>query len=78
MINTYFVISNSEGDTRVSMVTKQELLTRINENYWGEREYLSEIPDELDTNYWGNNVLIIKGEVVSPVAKEKVIEYEIT
>ena len=77
-MSNYFVISNSDGDTRVNMVTKQELLERINEHYWGKRKYLSEIPDEIDTNYWGNNVLIIKGEVVAPTAKERVIEYEIT
>lgn len=77
-MSNYFIISNSEGDTTVTMVTKQELLGRINEHYWGRREYLSEIPQERDTNYWGGSVLIIKGEVVTPTAKEKVIEYEIT
>ena len=77
-MSNYFVISNSEGDTTITPVRKKELLERINEHYWGRREYLSEIPQERDTNYWGDGVLIIKGEVVVPTAKEKVIEYEIT
>jgi len=78
MSDVYFVINNNEGDTRVNMITKQELLERVNEHYWGHCEYLSEVPQERDTNYWGVSVLIIKGEVVVPTAKEKVIEYEIT
>ncbi len=76
-MSNYFVISNSEGDTTITPLSKDQLLERINEHYWGRREYLSEIPQGRDTNYWGNSVLIIKGEIITPAAKEKVIEYEI-
>lgn len=73
----YFVITNSDGDTRVDCVTKEVLLKRINEEYYGPREYLSNMPTESDTNYWGDSILVIKGKIVSPEAKTKITEFTI-
>lgn len=76
MREEYFIISNSDGDTTVEAVDKETLLQRIEEEYYGKGVY-GELPKENDTNYWGDGILIIKGKVVSPVAKQVVTKYEI-
>lgn len=79
MSDTYFVIRNSDGDTTVEEVTGDELRKRLNteDPYYGSREFFDKMPTERDTNYWGNNVLIIKGEIVTPKPKEVVTRYDI-
>ena len=79
MDEMYYIISNSDGDTTVEEVSKSELLERMEENYYGShREPLTEIPDNHDTNYWGEGILIIKGKIVTPepieVVKKFIIE----
>lgn len=80
MSETYFVIHNSEGDTRVEKMGKEELVRRITPEdgctYYGVTDFLKAIEDT-DTNYWGNNILIIKGEIVVPKPAEIVKAYEI-
>lgn len=71
----YFVIRNSDGDTSVTPMTKKQILEYLNEDEG--TDFLLQIPSNHDTNYWGDKVLIIKGEVVTPTPKEKVIEYTI-
>jgi len=39
-MENYFIISNSDGDTNIECVNREELLKRINENYYGEVDYL--------------------------------------
>jgi len=74
----YFIINNSDGDTCVDCVSKEELLKRINSGYYGEHQsFLDVMPNESDTNYWGDNILIIKGEIVSPKEQKIVTEYTI-
>ena len=74
----YFIIRNSDGDTRVECVLKEELLKRINNGDYGdEAKFLDKLPKESDTNYWGEGILIIKGDVVSPFAKKVVTEFNI-
>jgi hypothetical protein len=74
---SYITIHNGEGDTIVNHLSKGELLKRLKENYWGEDiKFLGNLPNG-DTNYWGCNLLIIKGEIVTPKAVEKVVEYDI-
>ena len=78
MNDTYYVISNSEGDTIVEEVSKQELLERIEEGYYGrDRMPFAGLPENHDTNYWGEGILIIKGKVVCPVAEQVVTKYNI-
>ncbi len=77
MKEQYFIISNSDGDTTIDVFTKEQLLKAIQEQYWGEREILTEIPADSDTNYWGNAILIIKGNIVTPVAKQVITKYDI-
>ena len=77
MDEMYYIISNSDGDTTVKEVSKSELLERMEENYYGG-EPLTEIPNNYDTNYWGEGILIIKGKIVTPepieVVKKFIIE----
>lgn len=79
MKETYFVISNSDGDTTVRAISKQQLLKNIEEGDYGENanEILSFIPENTDTNYWGRGVLIIKGTIVVPKAEQVVTKYNI-
>jgi hypothetical protein len=77
-METYFVITNSDGDTNVETINKEELLIRINDGYYGSgREVFDKLPKENDTNYWGDGVLIIKGSIVSPKPITKITEYTI-
>jgi hypothetical protein len=73
----YYVINNSSGDTTVECITKEVLLERINEGYWGDVEFMETIPHDRDTNYWGGDVLIIKGSIVAPKPKQIITEYTI-
>lgn len=74
---SYFTIRNSDGDTRVDEWTKEELEERLEEGYWGKVTHPDKLPENSDTNYWGNSVLIIRGEVVSPKAVKTVIKLEL-
>ncbi len=75
---TYFVIHNGDGDTTVTEHTKEDLLEKLEEGYWGtDTKAMHKLPDDMDTNYWGEQLLIIKGEVVSPRAKKVVTEMDI-
>ena len=79
---SYFIISNSDGDTTVQQVSKDELLKRIQPDdgedccYYGCVGFLEAIK-EADTNYWGENILIIKGEIVTPKPKRVIETFEI-
>jgi hypothetical protein len=67
----YFIIRNNEdGVTYVNCVTKEELLKRLNENYYSENTvFLDEMPNDSDTEEWGGKVLIVKGSIASPFEK---------
>lgn len=74
----YFIIKNSDGDTRIECVTKKELVKRLNEEYYGPNpDFLDMMPKDTDTNYWGNGILIIKGDIVSPSEEKVVTKYNI-
>ena len=80
MNEKYYVIRNSDGDTTVDEFTKEQLLKAIQENYWGtngSEDILTELPENTDTNYWGEGLLIIKGSVVVPTPKQIVTKYDI-
>ena len=81
----YFVIRNSDGDTHVEPMSKEELMKGITPNEDGDTDYghidnvtfFDKIHEDNDTNYWGEGILIIKGEVVTPKPKKVVETYEI-
>ena len=65
---TYFVINNSDGDTRIRALTREELLEKLGENFWGDVDFVKHLALDvaMDTNYLNGNVLIIEGEIVIP------------
>ena len=58
MKSMYYIINNSDGDITVEEMTEEELIERLNEEYYGRRRFLNKI-EKHDINYWGNNILII-------------------
>lgn len=74
----YYVIHNGEGDTRVREFTKDELIENINDGFWGmDISFLDKIPENTDTNYWGGQILIIKGTISTPRPKKIIETYTI-
>jgi hypothetical protein len=61
----YFVIYNSDGDTRFQVLDKATLMKRIDENYYGRVQFADRIPD-IDSNYWGEQTVVIKGSIIMP------------
>jgi len=76
MADTYFIIHNGDGDTNVDVLTREELTKRLNEEYYGDVGFLREITEK-DTNYWGDALLIIKGEIIIPKPVKVIEEYEL-
>ena len=72
------MITNSDGDTRVSQHSAEEIQSLLNEEDapgWLTNA-MTEITDP-DTNYWGGKVLIIKGEIVTPKPIEHIVSWEL-
>ena len=73
----YFTIHCSEdGDVRVHQDSKEELLQKITEHYYGDSEFFSSLQGT-DPQEWGDKLLIIKGEIVVPKPKKIIEKYEI-
>lgn len=75
-MNKYFVIRNSHGDTCVYECTKEELREALREKDYGDSGFINKIQNP-DTNYWGDNILIVKGEIVSPKPVQVATEFDI-
>jgi hypothetical protein len=78
MEDKYFMIYNYDGDTKVREYTKKQLEQELEkeEFYNSNKNFLTKISDP-DTNYWGENPIIIKGQIVVPKIIEKVTKYEL-
>lgn len=79
-MNRYFVIRNSEGDTTVESLTREQLLARLGPNgpYYGRGVSFIEEITKTDTNYWPEkSLLIIQGEIVVPEERKVVTEYDV-
>jgi len=70
----YYIIDNDDGNTNIYEMTKDQIEKELNEKI--ELNYLEKI-ESTDTSDWGNKSLIIKGEIVIPRAKQKIIRYEV-
>jgi len=78
MKEIYFVIRNSDGDTTVRGVNKENLLQEIEDGDFGENgEHILKFLPSDDTNYWSDGILIIKGQIVVPKAKEVITKFNI-
>lgn len=73
----YYVINNMDGDTIIHQYSKEALLKAIEDGDFLVYGIFDKLPNEHDTNYWGGKTLIIKGDVVSPIAKQVVTKYDI-
>lgn len=56
----YYIIRNEDGDTFVQELSKEQLL----KNEYLRNTSVSNIPN-IDTNYWNDKTLIIKGIIIS-------------
>lgn len=73
----YFVITNSDGDISMKPLQRGDLLKKLNEKYWGDIEFRN-----LD---WLNGhglemldgAILIKGEIITPLEKETVVEFDV-
>jgi|GEM_PF-4959584 len=80
-MDKYYIIKNPDGDTTVEELTKKEILKELQldgELSSGHLEFKESIGVERDTNFWGEDgVLIIKGKIVVPTNKKIIVEREI-
>jgi hypothetical protein len=71
----YFVIYQDDKEATVMNFDKKGVIDFITE--YNDHEYLKDIPC-LDPVEWGMDaVLIIKGKIVQPKTKQKIVEYDI-
>lgn len=70
----YFMISNMDGDTFVSAMSKQDLEQMLEDE--AVKDFLDRVPDS-DTNYWEMRPLLIKGTIVVPRPVQIVTKYEV-
>lgn len=75
----YIVLStNADGETEVERLTEDELTKRLADDYYGSTEMLvGDLPDERDPKCWGEQLVIIKGEVIIPQAVSTVTEWKL-
>ena len=73
MKEMYYVI----GFETVQEMTKEVLLERIEEDYYGNGTQYQENALEGDPNYWGESIMVIKGNIVVPKPVETVTKYEV-
>lgn len=76
---SYFVLRASEDGFSVKEVTKEWLLKELSEEGSGYEavQVVDHLPTEPDPNYWGNTLVIIKGEVVTPEPVQVISEYHL-
>ena len=75
----YIVISPGEDGATIEQLSKSVLLERIDEKYYGDIDFktsLSPNIEDIDPNYWGDEILIIKGEIVVPQPVKTVTAFE--
>lgn len=69
----YFVI----GYETFHVLTYDELKERLNEEYYGDDAFLTEMPKEKDPSYWGGKNIIVKGEFSYPKPVNVVTEWDL-
>lgn len=82
----YYIVYSGEDGIDVDEVSKGELLKRLapelgekGTSRYGEVEILDKMPEIQDGQFGKNgySLFIIKGKIVSPIAKKVVEEYEV-
>jgi hypothetical protein len=80
MKETYFVISPNEGDVMIHPMSQEELIKKLEEEWWGSSvTFINSSNKRMsDLNDWNHtDIMIIKGSVVVPQPKEVVKTYVI-
>ena len=75
----YFLLYGNEDGGHIKQLSQAELLQEIHDDYEETEdspEFAAEIPDS-NMFYWGEAMVIIKGEIVVPQARQVVTEYVI-
>ena len=70
----YLVISVSEDGIRIYHTTKPELEEKLNEEFWGDVEIQTNIPEERDPQYWPSGLWIFKGKTILPKTKAYTVD----
>jgi len=80
---TYFVIRSGDDGLHVTQLSGAQLLDRIENNYWGDasKRFHAKIPDQ-DSGHFeerdgDERLLIIRGRIVVPKAREVVVKHEL-
>ena len=72
----YFVIDGRDGDAYVSRMSKKELISWLQSEYDGQ--FVSNIEDSEQVCHFGDDaILVIRGSLVVPAAKEAVTVWEV-
>ncbi len=72
----YFILNSSEDGISINgPLTKEQVLDRLDENYYGEVNFLNDIPNDFIDS--GSGMVIIKGQIVLPKPKQVVQSYEV-
>jgi len=78
MDEKYFLIRNSDGDTHIHEFTKEQLEKALNaEDFGPNAEWKDSIGKHSDTNYWGEGMLIVKGEIITPKEVKIITAYKL-
>lgn len=72
----YLIFCDEDGDVSVEEYIKPDLLKALQDEDYGPIGFIDKLGDN-DPQYWGNNALIIKGEIVKPKPKTVFKELEI-
>lgn len=80
---TYFWCTSGEDGTSIEPLTENQLRKRLKEvasGDYGKVLFLKTIPDA-DNGCWmgvpDNSVVVIRGDIIVPQAKQRITEYEI-
>ncbi len=77
MSDKYYVLTNSDGDVSIEELTKEELLERINEEYYGNPKFNLVSKIDSDLTAYLDGLIIIKGKCIIPHEVMTVTEFGI-
>lgn len=74
----FLIHSNEDGDVRVDQMTRDELVARLNDNYWGDITFAASLDDlGSDPMYWGNKAVLIDGATVVPQPEQVITSWTV-
>lgn len=80
-MNYYVITFSEDGDVRIYPFTRQGLLSALTPNETSEADFdVADVMPELsetDPARWHGQFLVIKGEIVNPIPRKTVIEFDL-